>query len=225
MKLLDLFCGAGGASMGYSRAGFEVTGVDIKAQPNYPFDFHQGDALAFLDRYGGDFDAIHTSPPCQASSALTKGTNKGRVHEDLIPATRAALQQFSVPTVIENVKGAALRKDILLCGEMFSLAVLRHRFFEFENCRVIQPPHPPHRGRVAGFRHGTWYVGPYFAVHGRGGGKGTADQWRAAMGIDWMLKKEVAQAIPPAYTEYIGSQILHKEVLDEEPLMLPLLWD
>lgn len=208
-RLLDLFSCAGGAGMGYHRAGFDVVGVDINPQPNYPFEFHQGDALAFLAEHGHEFDAIHASPPCQSSTALTKGTNKGRLYPNLIPATRELLASFTVPTVIENVQGSDLRRDLTLCGEMFGLGVIRHRYFEVSNVEVVQPAHQKHRGRVAGYRHGEWFTGPYFAVYGEGGGKGTVSQWQQAMGIDWTnVRKEIAEAIPPSYTEHIGRQLL-----------------
>lgn len=209
--LLDLFCGAGGAGMGYYRAGFDVVGVDINPQPNYPFRFIQGDAVDFLKRTLWDFSAIHGSPPCQASCTLTKGTNQGREYPQLIPAIRQLLYErwHSTPSVIENVQGSDLRRDLTLCGEMFGLAVIRHRYFEIANFDMMQPPHVKHRGRVAGYRHGEWFEGPYFAVYGDGGGKGSLDQWRAAMDTPWMkTKKEVAESIPPAYTEFIGAQLI-----------------
>ena len=207
-KILDLFCGAGGAGMGYSQAGFDVTGVDIKPMPNYPFTFVQGDALAYLAEHGHEYDAIHASPPCQASSALTKGTNRGKRYVNLIPATRELLSTFDVPTVIENVQGSDLRRDLTLCGEMFGLGVIRHRYFEV-SFPVAQPAHKPHRGRVAGYRHGEWFDGPYFAVYGDGGGKGSVEQWQQAMGITWTnVRKEIAEAIPPAYTAFIGTQLM-----------------
>lgn len=227
-KLLDLYCGAGGASEGYARAGFDVVGVDINPQPDYPFAFHQQDALfvlhcllnnggsTFVHRDGrhefltlSDFDAVHASPPCQASCTLTKGTNQGREYPNLIPATREALAALDVPTVIENVRGADVRRDLTLCGEMFGLAVIRHRYFELSGFTARQPGHRKHRGRVAGYRHGQWFDGPYFAVYGDGGGKGTVAQWQAAMGIDWMSeRKAIAEAIPPAYTQYVGHNLM-----------------
>jgi DNA (cytosine-5)-methyltransferase 1 len=208
MKILDLFCGAGGAGYGYHQAGFKVVGVDINPMPNYPFEFHQADALTYLAEYGHEFDAIHASPPCQASSALTKGTNQGKRYVNLIPATRELLSQFEQPSVIENVQGSDLRRDLTLCGEMFGLSVIRHRYFEARNWTPIPLDHKPHRGRVAGYRHGEWFEGPYFAVYGDGGGKGTVEQWQEAMGMHWTgVRKEIAEAIPPAYTRFIGGQI------------------
>lgn len=208
-KLLDLFCGAGGAGQGYIEAGFEVTGVDIAPQPDYPGTFIQGDALAYLAARGHEYDAIHASPPCQASCTLTKGTNKGNEYLNLIPATRALLALHDKPTVIENVQGSDLRRDMTLCGEMFDLQVIRHRYFELSGFPFITTPHKPHRGRVAGYRHGQWYEGPYFAVYGEGGGKGTVSQWQEAMGISWTSnRKSIAEAIPPAYARFIGGQVM-----------------
>ena len=210
-RLLDLFCCAGGAGVGYHRAGFDVVGVDINPQPNYPFEFHQAEALEYLIEHGRDFDVIHASPPCQASCTLIKGNQKATAdnHINLIPQTRALLAYYRVPTVIENVQGSDLRRDLTLCGEMFGLGVIRHRYFEVSNFDVVQPVHKPHRGRVAGYRHGTWYDGPYFAVYGDGGGKGTVAQWQQAMGIDWTTnRKELAEAVPPSYAEFIGRQIM-----------------
>jgi len=208
MKLLDLFCGAGGASMGYHRAGFDVTGVDIQYQPNYSFTFHRADAIEFLQARWKEFDAIHASPPCQAHSALGKGTNdNSKEYPDFLAAARDLLIKIGRPYVIENVVGAPLHNPITLCGEMFGLRVIRHRMFE-SNMPLHAPEHIKHRGRVAGWRHGEKFDGPYFAVYGNGGGKGTLQEWRDAMGMPWCdTKLEIAEAIPPAYTEYIGLQI------------------
>lgn len=208
-KLLDLFCCAGGAAMGYHRAGFDVVGVDIEPQPNYPFDFHQADAVEFCRANAADFDAIHASPPCQAHTTLAKGNN-GNVgdYPDLIDATRAELIDSGLPYIIENVPSAPLIDPITLCGEMFSLGVIRHRIFE-SNFPMPQPVHIKHRGRVAGWRHGKRFDGPYVAVYGEGGGKGSMDEWKTAMGIDWMqTRRELAESIPPAYTEYVGSKLI-----------------
>lgn len=208
-RLLDLFAGAGGAGKGYQDAGFDVTGIDIADQPDYPGTFIQADALAYLAAHGHEYDAIHASPPCQASSALSKGTNKGREYLNLIPATRALLALQNKPTVIENVQGSDLRRDLTLCGEMFGLGVLRHRYFEVSGFAAVPLDHKPHRGRVAGWRHGEWFDGPYFAVYGDGGGKGTVAQWQEAMGMHWTAnRKSIAEAIPPAYTRFIGGQIM-----------------
>lgn len=213
--LLDLYCGAGGASMGYYRAGFDVIGVDIAPQPNYPFEFEQIDALEFLDGwldqpYHFPWSAIHASPPCQASCNLTKGTNAGRVYEQLIPETRELLARTGLPTVIENVQGADIRRDLTLCGEMFGLGVIRHRYFEC-NFPVVQPEHIKHRGRVRGWRHGKYFDGPYVAVYGKGGGKATVSEAQEAMGIDWTDNLvSINEAIPPAYSAFIGQQLINE---------------
>ena len=226
-RILDLFCCGGGAAMGYHRAGFEVVGVDIEPQPDYPFEFIHADATALRrdalagcwhedpnlsslpgrqPRCLGKFDAIHMSPPCQASCALTKGTNKGREHPQLIPIMREWAAGTGLPTVLENVQGSDLRRDLTLCGEMFGLDVIRHRYFEVEGFVVPQPEHKPHRGRVRGWRHGVYHDGPYVAVYGDGGDKGSIEEWQQAMGIDWTTdRKTLAEAIPPAYTEYVGT--------------------
>jgi hypothetical protein len=218
VRLLDLFCGAGGAAMGYHRAGFtEIVGVDIAPQPNYPFRFYQWDALDAGEAFALEtFDLVHASPPCQAHSALTKGTNNGRLYPDLVAATREMLTHPELlcnAFVIENVAGAPIRKDVTLCGEMFGLSVIRHRYFELSGWTASQPHHPKHRGRVSGYRHGQWYDGPYVAVYGDGGGKGSVAEWQAAMGIDWTdNRKSIAEAIPPAYTEYLGRQFIDQQV-------------
>lgn len=199
--------------MGYHLAGFDVIGVDINPQPNYPFEFHQGDALEWLtERRLEWFAAIHASPPCQASCTLIKGNQRATAgnHRDLIPQTRESLARTGLPTVIENVQGAQIRRDLTLCGEMFGLGVIRHRYFEC-NFPVVQPAHVPHRGRVRGWRHGEYFDGPYVAVYGDGGGKGSVAEWQEAMGIDWTdVRVEIAEAIPPAYTEHIGARLLQQ---------------
>jgi len=213
--LLDLYCCAGGAGMGYHLAGFEVFGVDISDQPNYPFQMHTGDAIEYVKRHGHEFDAIHASPPCQGHSGPTKGTNaarnaaQGRSHPDLIDATRQALDATGKPYVIENVMGAPLRRDLVLCGEMFGLGVLQHRIFELGGWTTEQPEHIRHRGRVRGWRHGTFYDGPYVAAYGRGGGKATVAAMQTAKQITWSDDHvELCEAIPPAYTKWIGERLL-----------------
>jgi DNA (cytosine-5)-methyltransferase 1 len=192
-------------------AGFDVVGIDIAPQPDYPGTFMQADALTYLAEHGDEFDVIHASPPCQASSALTKGTNQGRRYINLIPATRELLRQFKQPSVIENVQGSDLRRDLTLCGEMFGLGVLRHRYFEMHNWTAEPTAHKPHRGRVAGWRHGEWFDGPYFAVYGQGGGKGTVAQWQEAMGIfHTSNRKSLAEAIPPKFSQFIGDQLMQQ---------------
>lgn len=144
MRLLDLFCGAGGAAMGYHRAGFEVVGVDIKPQPRFPFEFHQGDALEFCERHGHEFDAIHASPPCQAFTSLRNSWN-AKTHPNLLPQTRELLYRCGRRFVIENVPGAPLVNPFLLCGTMFRLGcegaeLRRHRYFESPGLSVLAPP-------------------------------------------------------------------------------------
>lgn len=204
--LLDLFCGAGGAAMGYHRAGFRVIGVDLKPQPHYPFKFHRGDFREALARDLCHVDAIHASPPCQA---FTKGAASWRTqaqHPDLIASTRHTLHATGKPYVIENVPQAPLFDSAQLCGTMFGLRVFRHRNFE-SSLPVSAPAHHPHTGRIG---HG------YVTVSGHTGGSSSRDgwsggdvaAWRQAMDISWMTARELAQAIPPAYTEHIGRQVL-----------------
>lgn len=218
MRVLDLFAGAGGAGKGYMLAGNNVIGVDINEQPEYPSAFVEMDAMKYLEgliESGAErwFDFIHASPPCQAHSALTKGTNKGNVYEDFIPRVRALLDQTGLPYVIENVAGAPIRKDLMLCGEMFGLGVIRHRYFELGGWRTDQPAHLKHRGRVAGWRHGTWYDGPYFAVYGEGGGKGSIQEWQQAMGVTHIsTRKGLAESIPSAYTSFIATRFTNWKV-------------
>ena len=206
-KLLDLFCGAGGASMGYHRAGFEVEGVDIKPQPHYPFKFYQADALEFpLDGY----DAYHASPPCQANTVLFPDTlhQKDYGHRDCIPETRFRLEATSKPWVIENVPNADMNTVIILCGTMFGLKVFRHRLFE-SNILLLQTPHQKHEGKTAGKGRTPKNDNDYWTITGHLGNLKGAGK---AMGIDWMTMPELVQAIPPAYTEYIGLQL--KKCLD-----------
>jgi hypothetical protein len=212
--IIDAFCCAGGASMGYHRAGFRVIGVDRDAQPDYPFEFVQGDAIELLPELVRFYNAkrVAGSPPCQAASVLTTNSNahRGFVYPQLIPAFREACEATGLPYVIENVAGAPIRKDLMLCGEMFGLGVIRHRYFELgSGAKVSQPPHPQHRGRVAGYRNGEWITGPYFQVYGDGGGKGTIKQWQDAMGMPWVGdRKHLAEAIPPAYTAHVGADLI-----------------
>lgn len=225
MRLLDLFSCAGGSAVGYHRAGFEVVGVGNVPQPRFPFEHHVADALEFVREHGHEFDAIHASPPCQRYSAPTRGTNAvrnaaaGREHPDLVAATREALECASRPYVIENVDGAPVRKDLRLCGEMFGLGVLQHRWFELGGWSVEQPAHKPHRGRVRGWRHGQYFDGPYVAAYGKGGGKATVAEMQAAKGISWTgVHEELTEAIPPAYTEWIGVRLRSAVVQPVLPL-------
>lgn len=200
MKLLDLFCGAGGAAMGYHRAGFEVVGVDIKPQPHYPFEFHQADALEYCREHGAEFDAIHASPPCQAYTMMQNIRNNAAAHPDLIEPTRQLLDAIGLPYVIENVYKAPLKAQLMLCGTMFGLRIIRHRYFE-SPCfsLVLMPP----------CNHSDVYD-PWHNKKRR-----DSNLFREAMGIDWMpdagggrRSGTVSQAIPPAYTEFIGKQLM-----------------
>lgn len=214
MLLLDLFCGGGGASMGYHRAGFRVVGVDIEPQPDYPFDFFQGDALGFAQHFGASFDVIHASPPCQAHSTVSALSNKVRKRElvDLIPPTRELLGALRKPYAIENVltASAALVNPVMLCGTMFGLMLFRHRGFE-SNLSLHAPEHVRHSFMV--MRNGALPTPerPGMTITGRNGHHSHA--WRGAaakaMGVEWMTTlNQVCEAIPPAYTEYIGAQMM-----------------
>jgi DNA (cytosine-5)-methyltransferase 1 len=216
-KLLDLFCGGGGASMGYHRAGFDVTGVDLRPMPRYPFTFVRADALEYLAAHGREFDAIHASPPCQAYSSTTKRNKGGRTHPDLVAPVRRLLETSGRPWVIENVEGSPLVGATRLCGTMFpGLLVKRHRLFEASF--AFDPPgpcdHPTAKLYPSGdaLASGRSMLSPFVAVWGSGGNKGDKALWSRAMGIDWMTRAEMAQAIPPAYTEYAGRLLMN--VLD-----------
>jgi hypothetical protein len=211
--LLDLFCCAGGAAKGYMDAGFDVVGVDLEPQPDYPGTFVQGDALDYL-RYGHvKPDAVHASPPCQRDCTLTVGTNEsrgwGNHHTSLTAAVSHALTWSGVPYVIEQPQGrTTIRRDLTLCGEMFGLGVIRHRLFELGGWGMRQPEHIAHRGRVRGWRHGRYSDGPYVAAYGNGGGKATVVEMQQAMRIHWTSdRRALTEAVPPAYTEYIGAAL------------------
>jgi DNA (cytosine-5)-methyltransferase 1 len=214
-RLLDLFCGAGGAGMGYHRSGFEVVGVDVKPQPNYPFEFIQANVLDFGLVAGGwhtEFDAIHASPPCQSFTAYRrKGHGVGDGYPDLIDPIRRLLRATGLPYVIENVGGAPLDQPVRLCGSSFGLDVRRHRFFE-SNVPLNAPP----------CDHG-WQTPRFTPASNRTNLRRTVEVgvWRIpldvqqwAMGIDWMTLPELSEAIPPAYSEWIGTQLL--QALDAE---------
>lgn len=208
MRLLDLFCGAGGAAMGYHQAGFDVVGVDINPQPNYPFEFIQADALGEI--WAG-FDAVHASPPCQAHSAL-RNAHPGREYPDLIPATRALVWAMNVPYVIENVVGAPLVNPVQLCGSAFGLELRRHRLFETSFPVLV--PACAHYWQTGSFpthaRKDKAQYSPVVRIYGTGGGAGKdLDLWRRTMGVGWMqAKAEISQAIPPAYTNHIGGYLV-----------------
>ncbi|WP_051146834.1 MULTISPECIES: DNA cytosine methyltransferase [Sphingobium] len=214
--MLDLFCCAGGAAMGYARAGFDVWGVDIAPQKNYPFDFIQADVLDLPMDFLLTFDAIHASPPCQGYSSMRHAPGaKGAPL--LIDQVRDMLEATGLPYIIENVETArwAMRDPILLCGTMFGLGAQgcelhRHRLFE-SNVDLVASPCQHSGGPVVGV-----YGGHARKRSAKHGGRGTRDVWegghkaaaREAMGMDWATLNEMSEAIPPAFTEYLGRQLL-----------------
>lgn len=205
-RLLDLFCGAGGAAMGYHQAGFEVVGVDHKPQPNYPFEFRQANALlVWPETWADRFDAVHASPPCQAFTAYARRHNHVGEHPDLIAECRLQLQESGLPYVIENIPRSSLLNPIQLCGSSFGLDVRRHRLFE-SNVALEDNP----------CDH-SWQTPRFPPASNRKNLRSTVEVgvWRIplgvqqkAMGIDWMTREELSQAIPPAYAEWIGRQLL-----------------
>jgi DNA (cytosine-5)-methyltransferase 1 len=208
-RLLDLFCGAGGAAMGYHRAGFDVVGVDINPQPDYPFVFRLAEAVNYLrlrrDRIRGTYAVIHASPPCQSFTAYRrKGYGVGDGYPDLVAELRELLAEIGIPYLIENVPGAPLIDPVQLCGSSFGLDVRRHRLFE-SNLPLIAPPcdhawqtprFPPATNRSNLRRTvevGVWRI--------------PLTVQRDAMGIDWMRLRDLSEAIPPAYTAHLGAQV------------------
>jgi DNA (cytosine-5)-methyltransferase 1 len=196
-RLLDAFCGAGGASVGYARAGFEVVGVDIAPQRNYPFEFHQADALEYIAAHGHEFDAIHASPECEGYSHLTP--KKYRANHPLqIGDVRALLQQAGKPYVIENVSNARheLHNPLMLCGSMFGLKIWRHRFFEVEPPILLAPASCYHNFRPIPVNSSS--------------GQRTANTAECREGLDmpWASRDEIRKAIPPAYTAFLGAWLM-----------------
>jgi DNA (cytosine-5)-methyltransferase 1 len=220
--LLDLFCGAGGAAMGYWRAGWDVVGVDLEPQPHYPFEFIQQDALDVLrtgsltiDYDPDTFDAIHASPPCQFASTVSGRARKGQRadYTNFIPQTRELLLTTGKPFVIENVPPARpwLRDPFLLCCSSFGLDVRRHRLFEANGWNPTITPSCAHHMQTPRFRSldsRQTKLSTVIGVHGHLNYPGEFELRCKAMGIDWMKLKELNQAIPPVYTEWIGSRLL-----------------
>lgn len=206
--LLDLGCGAGGGAVGYKRAGFNVLGVDIVPQRNYPFWFVQADALAFVKEYGYLFDLIHASPVCKRYSEMQKIANTRDSHPDQIAEWRAAILATGRPYVIENVEGARkyLQNPIELCGATFGLKVYRHRLFE-SNVFLFQPEHQPHGLPVPPAGRGKSADGFFSLTSGGITGVTQAERF-AGMGAWWMTNTELNESIPPAMTHYIGKQLM-----------------
>lgn len=201
-RLLDMFCAAGGAGMGYYHAGFDVVGVDINPQPHYPFEFIQADCMGLGHAFLGSFDAIHASPPCQRYSGAAKLHSNSESHPDLINPTRAMLVASGAPHVIENVEGAPIRSDIMLCGTMLGLRIVKHRHFECSFPVFALVPECDHSD-------------VYDPWHGKGR---TAAEFRQAQGTPWIPMAggasrkqgrtgDLFNAIPPAYTRFIGRQL------------------
>jgi DNA (cytosine-5)-methyltransferase 1 len=209
MKLLDLFCGAGGASTGYASAGFEVTGIDLKHGKRYPYTYIRGNVMDYLTDldYLRSFDFIHASPPCQTFSAtkhLRVAQGKSTDKQDLVKPVRETLIASNVPYVIENVPGAPLLNPVLLCGSAFGLKVRRHRLFESSvQLRGTECDHPS-QGKPVGI-----YGSMRDEIPGGGTTAKTMDEANNAMGINWMLWGELVEAIPPAYTQHIGMQLVN----------------
>lgn len=204
-KLLDLYCCQGGASKGYVDAGFDVVGVDIAPQPHYPFEFRQGDAIEFVKEYGHKFDAIHASCPCQLYSVTHHIT--GADQPDLIQDTREAILPTDLPYVIENVVNAHsfLASPTLLCGAMFGLETYRHRLFE-TNWDLTAPPHPKHEARTTKMGRAP-VEGEYMHIVGNFSG---VAKGRDVMGMPWATRDGLREAIPPAYAEHIGKQLIEQ---------------
>lgn len=227
MRLLDLFCGAGGAATGYALSGFDVVGVDRSPQPNFPYEFIQANALDVLAdaNFISGFDAIHASPPCQAYSTQTRDKSK---HERLIPEVRQALQATGKPYVIENVEGARseLIEPVRLCGSSFGLDLRRHRYFESNVPLVgIECNHAWQTGRFHPLGPQGRATGRRSSVVGVYGSHKYANERpvrQAAMRIGWMSDRELTESIPPLFTEFLGRQLFaHLHAIEGRPVPVP----
>lgn len=212
MRILDLYCGAGGASAGYAREGHTIIGVDNnpKLAKNYPYEFVCADVLS-IELSDFDVDFIHASPPCQAhSTAGATARKSGKVHIDLIPETREMLNNSGLPWVIENVPGAPLIDPVKICGSAFGLDIRRHRLFEANwDIKGIDCDHGWQTRRFRSLDSRQVKAGilaKVVGVHGKLQYAGEGPIRQAAMDIDWMTTLELSQAIPPAYTQYIAQQ-------------------
>ncbi|MFJ5110975.1 SAM-dependent methyltransferase [Streptomyces sp. NPDC088551] len=215
-RVLDAFCCAGGMAMGYYLAGFDVVGIDIDPQPNYPFPFVQGDAIEFIREHGHEFDVVHGSPPCQAYTPLNAYNHK--TYPDLIAPTRDAMLSTGRPYVIENVEAAApeLREPTLLCGPMFGLGLYRHRLFE-TNWNLLAPSHTPHLALCTRNGYLPTEAKPFMTITGGRHSRAWQNAACDAMGMPWIkvlaggdIKRgirEVCEAIPPSYARHIGAAI------------------
>ena len=203
-KLLDLFCCAGGAAKGYYDAGFEVVGIDIEPQPQYPYKFILSDALEYLEKHGNEYDVIHASPPCQGYSHLTPKEHKGN-HEKLIDKLRVLLVRVGKPYIIENVAGAKneLIEPIKLCGSMFNLRCQRHRFFETSFALNVEMKcdHSQIPLLVTTASKASRELRQKLGMKPK-----TVKNAPLAYGIDWMNFNGLKECIPPAYTQWIGER-------------------
>jgi DNA (cytosine-5)-methyltransferase 1 len=213
-KILDAYCCEGGASSGYAQAfgpEAEITGVDINPQPRYPYNFVQADAVQYIAEHGARYDFISTSPPCQFDSDCQRIMN--REHPDLIGPTREALEATGRPWVIENVGGALpkLNDSVMLCGAMFGMRLTyRHRYFETGGWSLAQPEHPEHDGPQAKMGRRPRPGERIQAVGNYTGSPLIRDEW----GVPWMTRRGTAEAVPPAYTEWIGRRFLYAQAVN-----------
>jgi DNA (cytosine-5)-methyltransferase 1 len=217
--LFDFMCCGGGAAKGYADAGFEVIGFDIEDQPKFPYTFYKWDVLKLdPDWIAEKADGIHASPPCKTHTTMKRFSSKH--HIDLVPQTRELLIATGLPYIIENVPGAPLRDPITLCGSSFGLYVRRHRLFESNfKLESLECRHAWQTATSPGFWPLAYHSGEPIATWspvigifggGQGLGEGETELWRKHMKIDWLSKKQMSQAIPPPYTEFLGRQLMEQ---------------